>query len=163
MIRRIVAFTFTIGLALSGTQAFAQAVPPGTYQQSCSDVRVRGGQITANCSAPNGGRITSSTSVGCRGDIGNVNGYLRCNGGANANRPNGGNHGGNYDGNYGGGLPAGSYRQTCLHARMQGSVLVADCQTGTGGILRASLDMRSCRQGVPVGNQSGVLHCQRLH
>ena len=80
MFRHLAAMSLTILLASEATPAFAQRIPPGTYQQSCKNIRVRGQQLIANCSAPNGQRIRSSIPLGCRGDIGNVNGYLRCNG-----------------------------------------------------------------------------------
>jgi hypothetical protein len=97
----------------------------------------------------------------CRGDIGNVNGYLRCNGAAHTHGPQPGTVLQRAGGTFGGSLPAGSYRQTCLQAHMQGSVLVANCSTGTGGVMRSSLDMSSCRRGAQVGNQTGVLYCRR--
>src|SRR6202161_3507742 len=63
--------------------ASAQTIPGGSYQQSCSNVRIRGDQLTASCTAPNGTRMRSSIALGsCRGgDIANSNGQLACNGG----------------------------------------------------------------------------------
>jgi hypothetical protein len=153
MVRRVVASVCTIVLTLSGAIAFAQAVPPGTYQQSCTNAHIRGAQVVANCSAPNGQRITSSTSILCGGDIGNANGHLRCNaaGGASPLPAPG------IGGIVGGPLPAGPYRQTCTHAHMRGTVLVADCRTSSGAILRSSLDTRHCRSGAQIGNVDGLL------
>jgi hypothetical protein len=55
--------------------------PSGSYQQSCTNVQMRGSTLSASCSANNGQRIYSSLNVnGCNGDVANVNGYLRCNG-----------------------------------------------------------------------------------
>ena len=79
MFRHLAAISLTVLLASEATPALAQRIPPGTYQQSCRNIHVRGQQLIANCSAPNGQRIRSSIPLGCRGDIGNVNGYLRCN------------------------------------------------------------------------------------
>ena len=79
MLRYFAALSLAVVFAADASPALAQRVPPGSYQQSCTQIHVRGGQLIANCSAPNGQRIRSSLPLACRGDIGNVNGYLRCN------------------------------------------------------------------------------------
>jgi hypothetical protein len=56
-------------------------VPSGSYQQSCTNASVSGGQLTASCVNNRGSRRTSSLNLSqCRqgSDIGNVNGRLRC-------------------------------------------------------------------------------------
>lgn len=71
-------------LALAGLScpAFAQAPPPGSYQRSCSDIRVQGRTLTAVCRDAKGrARQTALDISHCAGDIGNSNGQLRCNGG----------------------------------------------------------------------------------
>src|SRR5215471_14689385 len=67
------------GLSLS---AFAQA-PPGSYQQSCRDIRMQGATLSAICRRANGrGEQATALNVAhCVGDIGNNNGQLICNGG----------------------------------------------------------------------------------
>jgi hypothetical protein len=80
MLNRFAAVSLTVFLAFDATPVLAQRIPPGSYQQSCTHIRVSGQQLIANCSAPNGRRVVSRVAVNCRGDIGNVNGYLRCNG-----------------------------------------------------------------------------------
>jgi hypothetical protein len=68
------------GLSVS---ASAQAPPPGSYQQSCRDIRMQGSTLTAVCRRANG-RGEQPTALGiarCAGDIGNNNGQLQCNGG----------------------------------------------------------------------------------
>lgn len=83
-----------IGVALFGAvvmaalsvSAYAQAPPPGSYQQSCRDIRVHGATLTAVCRRANG-RGEQQTALGiahCAGDIGNNNGQLQCNGGQSA-------------------------------------------------------------------------------
>jgi hypothetical protein len=68
------------GLSLS---AYAQASPPGSYQQSCRDIRMQGATLTAVCRRANGrGEQPTALNVAhCAGDIGNNNGQLVCNGG----------------------------------------------------------------------------------
>jgi len=63
--------------------ALAQAVPQGTYLQSCADVGVRGDTLIATCRTRDG-REQRSALTGlrrCVGDIGNNNGILQCAGG----------------------------------------------------------------------------------
>ncbi|WP_041741520.1 CVNH domain-containing protein [Collimonas fungivorans] len=55
-------------------------LPPGSYLQSCSEMRMRGGVLEATCGGSDNRRIRSSISVrSCRsGSIANINGYLQC-------------------------------------------------------------------------------------
>jgi hypothetical protein len=60
---------------------WGQALPSGTYQQSCRRARVNQGVLTATCSSDNGTWIRSSLLLSrCQpwSDVGNVNGRLRC-------------------------------------------------------------------------------------
>jgi hypothetical protein len=140
---------------------FPNVPPPGgSYTQSCTNVRVNGGQLTASCSAPNGHRITSSTSLACNGDIGNVSGYLRCNGNGSGNG-HGHGHGHGGGGGYLGGAPNGSYQQSCGNVRMQGSTLIATCSAANGQRITSSIDLRYCRPGGDIGNVNGNLNCRR--
>jgi hypothetical protein len=70
--------------ALAGLcfSAYAQA-PPGSYLQSCRDIRMQGPTLTAVCLRANGrGERRIALNVAhCVGDIGNNNGHLQCNGG----------------------------------------------------------------------------------
>jgi hypothetical protein len=80
MFRRAAALVLAscVSLCAAAAPALAQPIPPGSYQQSCTHIHVRGGILTARCSATNGQRIRSSIRAYCRGDIGNVNGVLQC-------------------------------------------------------------------------------------
>ena len=106
----LVAAASLAGTALS--PASAQSVPNGSYQQSCTNIRVRGDQLVARCNLPQGGTVRSSISVSScsRGDIANVNGQLTCNGNGNGygrghrdggdrNNGNGNGYGHNGNGN----------------------------------------------------------------
>jgi hypothetical protein len=61
--------------------AQAQAVPPGSYRQSCTDAHIERGALVATCRGEHGRMTrTSLADVGrCTGDIGNINGVLQCN------------------------------------------------------------------------------------
>ena len=71
---------FVIGLSVS---AHAQGPPPGSYQQSCREIRVHGPTLTAVCRRANGRgeQVTALNIARCAGDIGNNNGHLQCSGG----------------------------------------------------------------------------------
>ncbi len=53
---------------------------PGSYQQSCGEIRQSGSTLSAVCSDGRGRRVESSIDVNrCgRGDVGNSRGYLQC-------------------------------------------------------------------------------------
>ena len=74
------------GLSLS---AYAQAPPPGSYQQSCRDIRMQGSTLIAVCRRANGrgDQPTALNVAHCVGDIGNNNGQLICNGGQSVALP----------------------------------------------------------------------------
>jgi hypothetical protein len=64
----------------SGPSAKAQAFPPGSYQGSCTQVHWAGSTLVAECRTRDG-RMTGTglaNARGCRGDIANIDGQLRC-------------------------------------------------------------------------------------
>jgi hypothetical protein len=70
-------------VALVGLATSAAAQPPGSYRESCRDIRMQGSVLTALCRRA-GGRGEQRTALNvahCIGDIGNNNGNLECNGG----------------------------------------------------------------------------------
>ncbi|HEY6234086.1 MAG TPA: CVNH domain-containing protein [Candidatus Elarobacter sp.] len=122
-------FSLLAGFGLAATvlaPASAQSVPSGSYQQSCTNIRVRGDQLTARCTNAQGTAARSTIAVdSCRnGDIVNSNGQLACNrngygnGNGNGRRRhhrdgddnNGNNNGGYNNGGYNnGGYNNGGY------------------------------------------------------
>jgi len=151
------------GAALTAT-ASAQAAPSGSYQQSCTNIRMRGSELRATCTSANGTRVRSTIDVdSCRrGDIANANGQLVCNGNdrwRNGHRDDG--HGYGYGNGYGnnGNAPGGSYTQSCRNVRMNGGTLTASCPSGNGNWYTTSIDPRSCR-GADIANRDGRLVCQ---
>src|ERR1700756_5461391 len=70
-------------LAVASASAHAQAAPPGSYRESCRDIRMQGPTLTALCRRANGRgeQLTALDVAHCVGDIGNNNGQLVCNGG----------------------------------------------------------------------------------
>ncbi len=155
-----------------------QQAPAGSYQQSCNNLRVRGGMLSANCTNTRGQRVRSSLAYrACNGaDIGNINGQLSCvraNSGyyGRGNGPRGKvHHGGRYKDNdkdndngsgdgYNNGLPTGSYQQSCNNARMNGSTLSANCRNNSGAMMTSYLDVSQCRSTDDIGNLNGQLRC----
>jgi hypothetical protein len=148
-------------------------LPQGSYQQSCTNLSMRGSTLYGYCTNTNGQRVSSSLDVSnCYGngmDIGNVNGYLTCNsnGGnrynnGNNNYNNGNNgYGNNRYGNnrYGNRLPSGSYQQTCSNARVSYGQLTANCMNNRGSRRTTSLMLSQCRSGADIGNVNGRLRC----
>ena len=172
----------SLAAASLAAPASAQYVPPGSYQQSCTNIRVRGNELIASCTNANGARVRSTIALNsCRGgDIANSNGQLVCNGGSSygngrrrhrhRHRDNGYGNGGYDNGNgygygrgnngYGNGYaPSGSYQQSCRNIQMSGGTLTASCPTGNGSYITTSINPRSCR-GADIANRNGQLVCQ---
>ena len=148
---------------LCATPGLAQSIPPGSYQQTCTDINVvNGATLAARCQDTSGNwRSTRLTNIqDCSGEIVNDNGSLRCGKGGNYYNNtgyNGGYQGGYYPGGYQNGLPPGDYVQTCRNIRSDGNVLVAECQKRDGGWRRTSLDLGQCSGGIV--NNNGNLTC----
>jgi CVNH domain len=70
-------------LVIASTAALAQEAPPGSYRESCRDIRMQGPILTALCRRAhrNGEELTALNIAHCVGDIGNNSGNLVCNGG----------------------------------------------------------------------------------
>jgi hypothetical protein len=172
----------SLAAASLAAPANAQGIPSGSYQQSCTNIRVRGNELVASCTSPNGSRVRSTIALNsCRGgDIANSNGQLVCNGangygngyGRRHHRDNGyGNNGYNNGNGYGnngynnngygnnGYAPGGSYQQSCRNVRMSGGTLTASCPGPNGNWMTTSINPRSCR-GADIANRNGQLVCQ---
>ncbi len=88
MARLLISLLAGLGLAATAlAPASAQAIPSGSYQQSCTNIRVRGDQLIARCTNAQGTAVRSSIGLdSCRnGDIVNSNGQLACNRNGNGN------------------------------------------------------------------------------
>jgi len=123
-------------------QAEAQTPPRGSYLRTCPEASVYRGRLTAVCRRRDGSFQQSSLAdVGrCVGDIGNIDGRLRCHYGAPAS------------------LPGGSYQQTCGNIGLNGRTLVATCRTMKGRMQRTSLANVDRCVG-DIGNNNGQLNC----
>jgi hypothetical protein len=126
--------------------------PGGSYQQSCVNVRVYGGELTAACTAPNGQYIRSSIRLGCNGDIANNNGYLRCNG-------NGGYYPPPVYPGYSGRPPSGSYEGSCQGVYLEDGILTATCSATNGQLITSRLAVHRCRPDSDIANINGRLEC----
>ena len=75
-----------VGLASS---AAAQRPPPGSYRESCRDIRMQGSVLHALCrrARGRGEQRTALNIAHCVGDIGNNDGHLVCHGGQPASPP----------------------------------------------------------------------------
>ena len=141
-------FAIMVLSGLAGrSSAMQDANPPGSYQQSCTDISVRKGTLHARCKDDKG-KVHSAKLSGydkCS-DIANKNGSLTC------ARGEGGE-------NTAHSQPRGSYTETCRDIRMKGSTLHAICKSYDGHEAPASLrNAASCSDG--VGNINGILNCE---
>jgi CVNH domain-containing protein len=116
--------------------------PPGSYQQSCKNISVRGDDLRARCKDNYGNYHDTVLDHAdrCWGDISNDNGNLVCNNGQ------------------GWGGPNGSFTQTCRDVSVRWNVLRARCQTADGRWVDSSLDQYSRCKG-DISNENGQLRC----
>ena len=82
MIRTVPLAVLGLAVALAASlTGEAQAQPAGSYQRSCRNVRFQGGLLSAECTGIRGETHRTAINAGqCRGEIGNANGVLACNG-----------------------------------------------------------------------------------
>jgi hypothetical protein len=137
-----------IVLGKAGVPGAAQeANPPGSYQQTCSDISVKKGNLYAKCQDDKGQPHSAKLShyEKCGSDIANKNGSLECSGaGSQGGAPS---------------LPKGSYTESCRDITMKGSTLHAICKSVDGREAPATLrDANHCAEGVV--NVNGVLNCE---
>jgi hypothetical protein len=139
-------FAITIFLGQAGAVGSAQeANPTGSYQQTCSDISVKKGNLYAKCQDEKGkahhARLSGYEKCS---DITNKNGNLECTGGSEAGAPS---------------QPRGSYTDSCRNIQMKGTTLRAVCKSLDGRELPTSLkEANRCSEG--VANINGILNCE---
>jgi hypothetical protein len=134
-----------LGMQKASVAEWQGSMPPGDYGQTCKDMRMNGSILEARCQKSDGSwRNTSLDTLGCSGQVANVDGHLRCGQG-------------NYGVSWQGGTPYGDYQQTCQDIRTNGPILEARCQKSDGGWRSTSLDIRACNG--QVVNVDGHLRC----
>jgi hypothetical protein len=76
----VVAATAMLLSLMTTAPAHAQTVPSGSYQQSCTNAQLYGGNVTADCRRSDGSwnRTVLQDVASCYGDIVNINGQLAC-------------------------------------------------------------------------------------
>jgi hypothetical protein len=166
--------TFLAAAIVLGAVTLAHAqVPPGSYLQSCSNVRFDGRQLSAVCADRYGRRVPTSLMVGnCGSAISNVNGQLACeygggDGGRRRMQSRQFDDDGDYDRprprrDYGfrsgeSRIPGGSWHGSCKNAQMQGPMLTTLCANTRGQFQQTTADTRSCRS---FANRNGNLGCE---
>jgi hypothetical protein len=136
------------GLACASISA-QEANPPGSYQQTCSDISVKKGNLYAKCQDARGKAHSAKLSSyeKCGSDIVNKNGGLEC---ARSER---------HEGHAPPSQPPGSYTESCKNIQMKGSTLHAVCKSLDGREAPTLLrDANRCSQGVV--NVNGILNCE---
>jgi len=67
-------------LSLASVPAEAQRFPGGSYLRSCTNVRMFGNRLVADCRRKNGSWNRTALNIRhCDGGIANINGHLTCN------------------------------------------------------------------------------------
>jgi hypothetical protein len=133
----------------SSAAAVAQeANPPGSYQQTCTDISVKKGNLYAKCQDEKGQARSARLSnyEKCSTEIVNKNGSLKC---ASTNAP------AQPPGSV---LPPGSYLATCRDIWWQGTTLEATCNNGKNQWLPAILPSAYKCHG-DIANHEGKLRC----
>jgi hypothetical protein len=140
-----IAVMFLPGL---GNRANAQSVPPGSYQQTCKNIDFHDDVLAANCQDSSGHWQSALLHEvqGCRSDIINDDGSLRCSRGVGYQAANQA------------GLPGGTYTQSCQEIRLHGDDLEARCPTASGDWKGAKLDDYNKCHG-DIVNDNGKLRC----
>jgi hypothetical protein len=134
----LVVIVLGLGAADAGAQ-FGGRLPSGSYSRTCSDERMIGSVLTAECKDQNGVTIRTRLFVrGCVGDIANVYGELVC------ERQR---------------LPEGSFNRTCSGCTAQGSSLRCLCRDTKGASIKTALDLSSCDWSGGITNKDGHLQC----
>jgi hypothetical protein len=145
-IRTLSLFAVTILLGSTcGPSAAQEANPAGSYQQTCSDISVKKGNLYAKCQDTKGKVHSAKLShyEKCS-EIASKNGKLECSGDGEGGPPS---------------QPRGSYTDSCRNIQMKGATLHAVCKSLDGRELPTSLkDANRCSEG--VANINGILNCE---
>ncbi len=135
----------SLGAAVfSAKEARAGIFPPGDYIHSCTDIAVDGAALSATCKDFHQ-RLAARTVLPdfgtCVGNIGNVDGVLRC---IRSNGP----------------VPRGSYLETCTDTKLDvDNNLFSRCRNFNQDWQGTQLHMSGCME--PVSNVDGHLSCTR--
>jgi hypothetical protein len=136
-------------VALSAALPAAAEGPPGSYQGTCSNIKVQrllggsGKTLTASCVKRSGKPVDAALALPCSGDIANDNGKLVCKSGPNPFAP-----------------PPGSYMAQCKNANMAGPILRASCKASDGTRVDTTINTLDCRGHDIWVKPSGKLSCK---
>jgi len=155
----ILVFAVTFGLfGLLSAPASAQPVPPGSYLQSCQNVRDVAGWLKATCQDSRGRWVEATMAISwCTpgNDIANEDGRLVCKtrSGPSFGGPGGAPFGAER-------APYGSYMGTCRDVRVTAGWLKATCQDSRGRWAESTTAVSWCSYGRDIANVDGRLTCR---
>src|SRR5262249_10169752 len=121
----------------------APSLPPGSYTESCKDIRMKGTSLHAVCRSVDGSERPASLKDAnrCSQGVANLNGVLTC----VVNDV----------------IPPGSYMATCKDIRLQGTSLYASCNDGKDRWTNTQLrDAQKCAGD--ISNYHGSLRCVEI-
>ena len=141
-IKTIAVISIVTMLSQIGLTLVAQAIPDGTYTQTCRNISEDGNTLYATCkNVEQRWRRTSLQGFDrCATDIKNRNGSLRC---------------GVTD------IPGGNYKQSCSNIQVRGFNLQATCSTSSGDRISTYLKNYPSCYSNSIRNREGSLSCDR--
>lgn len=165
---RLMASLAVAGLACLATPSFAESVPPGSYLETCREVRVVAGWLRASCQDRSGRWVDATTAPGwCSpgNDIANEDGRLVCKSSGWGGAPSGWGTSPARPAppppSYGSDRPPpGSYMATCRDVRVSAGWLKATCQDSKGRWVDATTAVSWCSPGRDIANMDGRLTCR---
>lgn len=137
--------TAATNAANNAATAASQALPSGSYQQTCQNCTFDGTTLSCQCRDDGGALQATSLSVPANGttqgtitDIANLNGTLALQGGTISAQA----------------LPGGSYSETCVNCSFDGTTLTCQCKNKAGTYEATSLKTGGSNN---ISNVNGVL------
>lgn len=123
-------FSLIILFLSTASTAFSQALPAGSYWDSCTSCQIWNHSLRCMCKTVNGNSNKTSINMkSCKSTISNINGYLSC------DLPH----------------PTGSYKGSCRYCRISDGYFFCQCKT-RGGIWKNT----SIRLGACTGSMSNI-------
>lgn len=135
--RPLVALAALVLLANAAAQAAAP--PPGSYRDSCANIRASGNVLRARCERNSGRTVRAQLNAysTCVGDISNHDSRLIC---LRRNE-----------------VPAGSWSKDCINPRLVApGVFAADCRSPRGGRVASRIALNQCPNGL-AANRSQLV------
>lgn len=132
----IVSIVMSVVLTLAASVAYSQALPGGSYWDTCTSCQMWNDNLRCLCKNVSGDlNRTSLNMQSCNTTVSNINGNLSC------DLPH----------------PTGSYKQTCQYCRIADDQFSCQCKTARGSWYNTSIRIGACTGN--LSNIDGHLTC----